>query len=220
MTGVEPSEIMISQARQNCIDQNVSENVEFVQAFSDDMPFEDNTFDCMTSILAIHHFENLPACIEEMVRVVKPGGRIVILTADPSTKENIWIEDYFGFLVETTYQVYMPMDNLVQILKPYADGNVDVDKMLLPADMEDLFFLSGWARPELYLKEEVRAGISHFAKASQIPEKVKLIEESVALLNQDLNSGLWNSRYGKNIEGKENYDGGYRVVSFKKMTSI
>ena len=53
-------------------------NVEFVQAPSDALPFEDASFTALVCTTALHHFPDAQASIDEMARVLEPGGRLVI----------------------------------------------------------------------------------------------------------------------------------------------
>ena len=53
-------------------------NVEFVQAPSDALPFDDASFTALICTTALHHFPDPQASIDEMARVLAPGGRLVI----------------------------------------------------------------------------------------------------------------------------------------------
>ncbi len=43
-----------------------------------DMPWSDHFFDGIISVNALHHMKNIPRVIDEILRVVKPGGKIVL----------------------------------------------------------------------------------------------------------------------------------------------
>ncbi|WP_099331887.1 class I SAM-dependent methyltransferase [Actinomyces minihominis] len=52
--------------------------VDFVLGSATDLPFDDDTFDAVTISFGIRNVEDVPKALEEMYRVTKPGGRIVI----------------------------------------------------------------------------------------------------------------------------------------------
>lgn len=54
------------------------ENISFVEAEASRLPFEDASFDLVTSRTAFHHFPEPRQALAEVVRVLKPGGRFVI----------------------------------------------------------------------------------------------------------------------------------------------
>ena len=47
------------------------------------LPFPDNTFACATAGFSLRNMPDLPAAIEEMIRVVRPGGRVTTLELTP-----------------------------------------------------------------------------------------------------------------------------------------
>jgi ubiquinone/menaquinone biosynthesis C-methylase UbiE len=51
-------------------------NVEFQQCVAESLPFADNTFDAAVSRLGVMFFPDVPAAFREMLRVVKPNGRL------------------------------------------------------------------------------------------------------------------------------------------------
>lgn len=49
-----------------------------VRALAHALPFSDGTFDAAISLQVMEHLRDPPACVREMVRVLRPGGRVVI----------------------------------------------------------------------------------------------------------------------------------------------
>jgi SAM-dependent methyltransferase len=59
--------------------------VEAVQGDAAAVPFPDAAFDIVTCVNGLHHLDDMPAALREMVRVLRPGGRLVVpdYLADP-----------------------------------------------------------------------------------------------------------------------------------------
>ena len=84
--GLDLSEGMLSVARKKVFGKPISEKIEFVQADSEALPFEDNTFDAITVSFGIRNFENLEKGLAEIFRVLKKGGIFVVLETSVPTK--------------------------------------------------------------------------------------------------------------------------------------
>ncbi|MHA1978818.1 MAG: class I SAM-dependent methyltransferase [Candidatus Hodarchaeales archaeon] len=68
---------MLDQAERLRLDRKLL-NVETQLIDVHENPYSDETFDLITSRIAAHHFYNISLAVQEMVRVLKPGGRIFI----------------------------------------------------------------------------------------------------------------------------------------------
>jgi demethylmenaquinone methyltransferase/2-methoxy-6-polyprenyl-1,4-benzoquinol methylase len=72
---VDPSVEMLHQAAEKrCLIRT--------QAAAEGLPFNDGTFECIIMVDALHHVENQSHTLEELWRVLKPGGRILIEEPD------------------------------------------------------------------------------------------------------------------------------------------
>jgi ubiquinone/menaquinone biosynthesis C-methylase UbiE len=79
--GVDLSEGMLELARsrlQAATKERPLPNVEFCQGPSDALPFADASFTALVCTTALHHFPDPQRSINEMARVLEPGGRLVI----------------------------------------------------------------------------------------------------------------------------------------------
>jgi ubiquinone/menaquinone biosynthesis C-methylase UbiE len=79
--GVDLSDGMLELARSRLSavpDEKRPVNVEFVRAPSDELPFDDASFTALVCTTALHHFPDPQGSIDEMRRVLEPGGRVVI----------------------------------------------------------------------------------------------------------------------------------------------
>lgn len=58
------------------------ENVEFAVAGAEELPFPDGTFDRVWTIHAFHHWEDQRLGLTESLRVLRAGGRLLIIESD------------------------------------------------------------------------------------------------------------------------------------------
>lgn len=68
---------MLGKARQRCERAGVR-NVTFQEGSATKLPFGDRTFDTVVTRLSLHHFENPRQVLDEIWRVLKPGGAFVV----------------------------------------------------------------------------------------------------------------------------------------------
>ena len=62
-------------------------NVELRHGELEDLPVEDATFDAATLVLALHHVASPASVLVEAARVLKPGGRLVVVDTMPHDRE-------------------------------------------------------------------------------------------------------------------------------------
>lgn len=91
VTGIDPAAKMIEVARKNAIAEG--SRAEFRLGVAEALDFEDNRFDCVLSSAMLHH---LPPdlkikCLSEALRVLKPGGRLVLVDVDRPTNKAWWV---------------------------------------------------------------------------------------------------------------------------------
>ena len=55
------------------------ENMIFLKGYAEELPFLDGSFSIVFSRLAFHHFTDVNTAFSEMVRVLKPGGKLVMI---------------------------------------------------------------------------------------------------------------------------------------------
>ncbi len=70
---------MLDVGRDRLLDQGFVGNVECVLADAERLPFEDNSFDCVTIGFGLRNVTDKAAALESMHRVLKPGGQLLVL---------------------------------------------------------------------------------------------------------------------------------------------
>ena len=77
--GLDISVGMLEVGRKKITQKKLSHKIEMVLADSENMPYDDNTFDAITVAFGVRNFENLEKGLSEILRVLKPNGVFVIL---------------------------------------------------------------------------------------------------------------------------------------------
>ena len=70
---------MLSRGRDRLIDSGCSNNVVVVQANAESLPFKSRTFDIVSIAFGLRNVTNKTAALNEMYRMLRPGGRALIL---------------------------------------------------------------------------------------------------------------------------------------------
>jgi demethylmenaquinone methyltransferase/2-methoxy-6-polyprenyl-1,4-benzoquinol methylase len=79
VTGVDISEGMLQHGRVKVARKGLQERVVLQQADSEALPFTDASFDAVTVAFGVRNFEHLALGVREMVRVLRPNGRLFVL---------------------------------------------------------------------------------------------------------------------------------------------
>jgi len=77
--GLDISAGMLDVGRKKIEAKHLSDKIEMILADSENMPFEDDTFDAITVAFGVRNFETLQKGLAEILRVLKPNGIFVIL---------------------------------------------------------------------------------------------------------------------------------------------
>jgi demethylmenaquinone methyltransferase/2-methoxy-6-polyprenyl-1,4-benzoquinol methylase len=79
ITGVDISEGMLEVGRQKLVRLKLDNRIRLQKGDSEALPFPDNRFDAITVAFGVRNFEHLENGLREMRRVLKPGGKMVVL---------------------------------------------------------------------------------------------------------------------------------------------
>lgn len=188
LTAVEPSLEMIRQRSPSA--------AKAIQAYADDLPFADGSFEVSMAILTLHHWPDKAAGLREMRRVTR--GPIVLLTFDPQHRP--WLTDYLPQLAALDEAQAPQMSDYERWL-----GHVRISPLLVPHDCTDGFLYAYWRRPSAYLDARIRSGSSSFWAIRDAAEA------GLSKLARDLDTGEWQRRYAE-LLALDAYDAGYRLV--------
>ena len=173
VTAVEPSAVMRVQRPAGA--------AQCVAATAESLPFEDQSFDAAMAFATVHHWLDPIAGLLEMRRVAR---RVVVFTCettDRSWRRRFWLtRDYLPEVAASRVGLASELARAV---------GARMEPVLVPWDCVDGFFEAYWRRPEAYLDERVRRGISVWAGVGPDAE-----QRAVRSLRDDLASGRWAER--------------------------
>jgi SAM-dependent methyltransferase len=171
---VEPSALMRSQRRPDA--------APCLAGSAENLPFHDQSFDAAMAVCTVHHWQDPIAGLREMQRVAR---RVVVFLFDTSDPSQFWLtRDYLPeFAGLRGCIVLASVDELARAI------GARMEPVPIPWDCADGFFEAYWRRPEAYLDENVRRGISVWASVGLDAE-----QRAVDSLRVDLASGRWTER--------------------------
>jgi SAM-dependent methyltransferase len=175
VTAVEPSAIMRAQRPAGA--------APCVAGVAESLPFEDQSFDAAMAFSTIHHWQDPIAGLREMRRVAR---RVVVFTFDASDtgwRRRFWLtRDYLPEFADL-------LDGRPSVTEMARAIGARIEPVLVPWDCADGFFEAYWRRPEAYLDDRVRRGVSVWARVGPQAE-----QRAVRGLRDDLASGRWADR--------------------------
>ncbi len=144
VVGIDISEEMLAIARKKCQELNL--RIELLNANAESIPFADNYFDSVVSIATFEFIRNPQKALEEMFRVVKINGKIVVGFIN---RESPWGELYlseefrtktifkYAYLFSKSEIILMHSEELVTIRETlYTPPNVDISQISIENEYE------------------------------------------------------------------------------------
>jgi demethylmenaquinone methyltransferase / 2-methoxy-6-polyprenyl-1,4-benzoquinol methylase len=95
IVGMDISEGMLEVGRMKMKKRGFDPIISMQLGDSENLPFEDNYFDALTVGFGVRNYENLEKGLAEMLRVVRPGGKLIIL--EFSKPKKFPIKQYYAF---------------------------------------------------------------------------------------------------------------------------
>ncbi len=85
---VDPSKEVLEDVKA-ALDAESARLVRFAVATAEDLDFEDGFFDLVASVMVLHHLGKLRPALREMVRVLRPGGRLLVVDYKPEASHQL-----------------------------------------------------------------------------------------------------------------------------------
>lgn len=98
MTDINPD--MLAVGREKLTNKGIVGNIDYAIVNAEELPYEDNSFDCITISFGLRNVTHKDVALKEMARCIKPGGKVLVLEFSKPTTE--WLEkayDTYSFNV-------------------------------------------------------------------------------------------------------------------------
>jgi demethylmenaquinone methyltransferase / 2-methoxy-6-polyprenyl-1,4-benzoquinol methylase len=137
ITCLDPSEGMLAVARKKL-------PATFVQGRAEALPFPDDSFDFLTMGYALRHVTDLEATFREYHRVLRPGGKALILevTKPPGRAGNFFFRMYFGKIYPALTQLFTRSRDARDMMRYYWET---MEACVPPATVLDALRAAGFA---------------------------------------------------------------------------
>ena len=164
VTGLDISEEMVETAVDNAEKAGLAHKVEFRLGDSQCLPFKDHSFDVVINECAVGIPDDSQKVLDEMVRVVKPGGRILIH--------------------ESTWRVKLSKEEKDEFAERYGTTPLEFDEwraMLEKAGVKNIAYeFDQWSKPEMFWKIRKDRDVKHWFFTMTIPEKLTTLKRIFA----------------------------------------
>jgi Methyltransferase domain len=175
-----------------------------VDAAAEHLPFDDDSFDAAMAMMTVHQWGDVDQGLREMRRVSR--GPVVVLTLDAPALRQFWLADYIPEVVAVEQARFPTLDQVTDALAQ-GSAEVHVDVVSIPWDCTDGFGEAYYARPEAFLRPEVRA-----ATSGLVLTDAGAVQRGLDRLEDDLASGAWDQAYG-HLRGQAERNGAFRLIT-------
>lgn len=137
ITGIDISQKMLEFGQKKITQLGLEDKIKLLQADSEALPFDNDQFAGISAAFGVRNFENLQKGLQEMHRVLKPGGKVVILEF---TKPKVFpfkqvFNTYFKYLLPVIGKIKSKDPKAYQYLyesvQAFPDNNLFVKELEL-----------------------------------------------------------------------------------------
>ncbi len=115
--GIEMSETMLAEAKRRFSDDIARGRLRLHSGRLESVPLDDSALDAIISTNTIYFVPDLGAALQELVRVLRPGGRLILGVGDPDRMSTMPFTRH-GFRLR-------PIDELVSVIREAGFGRIE-----------------------------------------------------------------------------------------------
>jgi SAM-dependent methyltransferase len=153
------------------------------------LPLENESIDALTLISVLHHLDDPAIALAEARRVLRPGGRAVVVAFTREDISDLWLIDNFPISSSWMDETHPPLSEIVEPL-PGATG-----EQIVVEDLEDASIAALASFPELVLQPDWRRQTSYFERLER--DHPRELDAGLERLRRDLDAGSAPDRPGR-----------------------
>lgn len=148
VVGIDRSQGMLAVGRDKLVRSGLDDRVELCEGDVLDLPFDDGEFDAVTIAFGLRNLPDYARGVSEMARVLRPGGRLLVLEFAPPT-HGLYLKAYnfylqnllpvIGGVVSGSWKAYrylassigdfLPKDRILELMRAEGLANVGAQTM-------------------------------------------------------------------------------------------
>lgn len=136
VTGLDLAPAMLERAKARQAERSLT-NMTWLCGDVSALPFANNSFSIVVTRYTFHHFLSPASVLAEMVRVCRPGGRIIVADVTPA-EEKLAAYDRFETLRDPSHAHALSLNQLKDLFASASLRNVETTSYDLEMDFEDL----------------------------------------------------------------------------------
>jgi SAM-dependent methyltransferase len=137
VTGLDLTPAMLDKARELQRQRGLA-NLSWDLGRADALPYPDSSFDAVLTRFSFHHLTEPARALAEMVRVCRPGGRVVVSDVFTTTPEQAAEYDRLERLRDPSHVRALPLDELQALIRQTGLADVGEAFARLPMGLEQL----------------------------------------------------------------------------------
>ena len=200
--GIDPSNEMLDKAKEK------NANIIWKQGEAEQIKLDNESVGGVIAFLTLHHWKDIEQGFNEIFRVIKPGGKLVIFTSTSEQMKDYWLHEYFSVMMLDSIKQMPALATIEKVLAAVGFYDISTENYTIHPELQDQFLYVGKHDPERYFDKNVQRGISSFSSLANREE----IEIGLRKLRQDIDSGKINEI----IKSYDNNLGDYLFVTAVK----
>lgn len=153
------------------------------------LPLDDESFDAAMLISMLHHLDDASAALGEARRILRPEGRLAVMTYTREDIADLWLLDYFPASRVWMIETHQPLGTITAQLPGASRLEVRFD------DLEDASLAALASHPHLILDPQWRRQTSYFERLER--DHPLDLDRGLERLRRDIESGGGPERPGR-----------------------